>query len=116
MFSFHVAPSAPPSLVRVSVESSTSISVMWGPVSCLSRNGEITGYSLRYREIGSLTEGAVQVISGNVTGGMMVTSGLISDRVYTVEVAAVTSAGTGVYSHPLIFETFNNGELDRAPL
>ena len=32
-------------------------------------------------------------------------SGLTKETVYTFEVAAVTSAGTGVYSHPLTIET-----------
>ena len=32
-------------------------------------------------------------------------SGLTKETVYTVEVAAVTSAGIGVYSHPQTIET-----------
>ena len=35
-------------------------------------------------------------------------SGLTKETVYTVEVAAVTSAGTGVYSHPLTIETLDS--------
>ena len=76
----------------------------WGAVACLNRNGKITGYSVRYREIGG---GGIyiQMVSGNLTGGMTIISGLMRETVYTVEVAAVTSAGTGVYSHPLTFGT-----------
>ena len=35
-------------------------------------------------------------------------SGLTKGTVYTVEVAAETSGGTGVYSEPLIIETPNS--------
>ena len=98
------APSAPPSSVRVSVESSTAITVQWGPVqSCVQQNGAITGYSVRYGEVGT-SEGKrrVEVASGN---SMTTVSGLTKETVYTVEVAAETSGGTGVYSEPLTIET-----------
>ncbi|CAI8006558.1 Neogenin, partial [Geodia barretti] len=42
------APSAPPTDVRVLVNSSTSITVQWGPVECRHQNGEVTGYWVRY--------------------------------------------------------------------
>ena len=77
----------------------------WGPVACLNRNGEIIGYSVRYWEIGSGSGATVQLVPGNITGGMTVISGLMKERVHTVELATVTSAGTGVYSHPLTFGT-----------
>ena len=76
----------------------------WGAVACLNRNGKITGYSVRYREIGG-GGSYIQMVSGNFTGGMTIISGLARETVYTVEVAAVTSAGTGVYSRPLTFGT-----------
>ena len=76
----------------------------WGAVACLNRNGEITGYSVRYREIGSGGT-YIQMVSGNFTGGMTIISGLARETVYTVEVAAVTSASTGVYSRPLTLGT-----------
>ena len=36
---------------------------------------------------------------------MTIISGLTKETVYTVEVAAETSAGTGVYSRPLTIQT-----------
>ena len=85
------------------MESSTAISVQWGPVvPCADQNGPITGYSVRY---GEMESGSTQnkTVSGN---SMMTTiSGLTKETVYTVEVAAETSAGTGVYSLPLIIQT-----------
>ena len=94
-----IVPSAPPSSVTLSVSSLTSITVQWGSVECRHRNGEITGYIVRYGEEGS-SEGdrSVQMVSGGSSGGMTTISGLRKQRVYTVEVAAVNSAGIGKYN------------------
>ena len=58
---------------------------------------------MRYGEEGT-SEGdrTVKIVSGVL---VTIISGLTKETVYTVEVAAVTSAGTGVYSHPLTIET-----------
>ena len=103
LFLTHTAPSAPPSSVRVSVESSTAISVQWGPVEpCADQNGPITGYSVRYGEMGS---GSTQTETVSGDSRMTTISGLTKETVYTVEVAAETRAGTGVYSLPLTIQT-----------
>ena len=98
------APSAPPSSVGVLVNSSTAISVQWGPVEpCADQNGPITGYSVRYGEMGS---GSTQTKTVSGEDSRMTTiSELTKGTVYTVEVAAETSAGTGVYSLPLTIQT-----------
>ena len=98
------APSAPPSSVRVSMESSTAITVQWGPVEpCDQQNGAITGYSVRYGEVGtSVGERRVEIASGNSSSTV---SGLTKKTVYTFEMAAETSAGIGIYSEPLTIET-----------
>ena len=60
---------------------------------------------MRYGELGS-SEPSAEKVSGDSSGGMITISGeLVIRTKYTVEVAAETSAGTGVYSDPLIFET-----------
>ena len=86
------------------MESSTAITVQWGPVEpCDQQNGAITGYSVRYGEVGtSEEERRVEMASGD---SMSTVSGLTKETVYTVEVAAETSGGTGVYSEPLTIET-----------
>ena len=97
------APSAPPSSVRVSVESSTAISVQWGPVEpCADRNGPITGYSVRYGVMGS---GRTQNKTVSGDSRMTTISELTNETVHKVEVAAETRAGTGVYSLPLTIQT-----------
>ena len=42
------APSAPPNGVSVTVVNSTAVTVQWGMVPCIHRNGDITGYSVQY--------------------------------------------------------------------
>ena len=86
------------------MESFTAITVQWGPVEpCDQQNGAITGYLVRYGEVGtSEGERRVEIVSGN---SMITVSGLTKETVYTVEVAAETSGGTGVYSEPLTIET-----------
>ena len=106
LFLYTTVPSAPPTFVKLTVNSSTSVNVTWGePADCRDWNGEITGYSVRYGEEGS-GEGdrTVQMTSEIAT----TISGLNKETVYNVEMAAVTSAGTGVYSHPLTIETPNS--------
>ena len=99
------APSAPPSSVRVSVESSTAINVQWGPVDpCIHKNGAITGYSVRYGEVGA-SEGERNVKMATEDQMTILLCGLTKETVYTVEVAAETSAGTGVYSDPITIQT-----------
>ena len=86
------------------MESSTAITVQPGPVEpCHQQNGAITDYSVRYGEVGtSVEERRVEMASG---ASMIRVSGLTKETVYTVEVAAETSGGTGVYSEPLTIET-----------
>ena len=86
------------------MESSTAISVQWGPVEpCADQNGPITGYSVRYGEMGSGST-QTEAVSGE-DSRMTTISELTKERVYTVEVAAETRAGTGVYSLPLTIQT-----------
>ena len=101
------APSAPPTAVSTSDVTSSSITVQWGAVDCIHRNGDITGYSVRYGVQGS---GSTQTesVSGDTTTEATI-SGLASGTNYDIQVAAVNSAGTGVYSDPLTVLT--SGEL-----
>ena len=96
---------------------STSVTVQWGRVDCMHENGEITHYSVRYREVGisrdnrggsELNEEEYQLtetVSGDSSGGITTISGLTKERLYTVEVAAHNTAGTGAYSKPKHFQT-----------
>ena len=97
---FAAGPSASPSGVTAD-GMSTSISVQWGPVEpCADQNGPITGYSVRYGEMGS---GSTQ--DKTATANEAVISGLETSTNYTVEVAAENSVGRGDYSEPIIVTT-----------
>ena len=103
MFTVAIAvPSAAPTSVRVSEVTSSSITVQWGAVDCIHHNGNITGYSVRYGVQGSGTQ-TVSVSGSEAT--MTTISGLMASTTYSIEVAAVNNAGTGVYSDPLTAET-----------
>ena len=95
---FIAGPSAPPNGVSADA-TSTAISVQWGSVPCIHQNGQITGYSVRYGVMGSNTE------TMNAAGNVAMISGLETSTNYSVEVAAVNSAGVGEYSDPIIVPT-----------
>ena len=99
MVSCPPVPSAPPTSVNIIEVTSSSITVQWGAVDCIHRNGDITGYSVRYGVPGRFEgDEIVLMVSGDSNGGMHVISGLRASTTYTIEVAAVNSAGTGEYS------------------
>ena len=95
------APSGPPTSVRAT-STSTSITVQWGAVDCIHRNGDITGYSVQYGVVGSGSTQAMSVSGGSVTEATI--SSLMSSTTYSIQVAAVNSASIGVYSDLLIVQ------------
>jgi hypothetical protein len=70
-------------------------------VSCLDRNGEITGYRAQAVRNG-MVEGTASV-SGGATQATI--SGLSPSTLYSVQVAAVNGAGTGPYSSGVYVRT-----------
>ena len=100
------APSAPPTSVNIIDVTSSSITVQWGAVDCIHHNGDITGYSVQYGVQGRFEgDETVLMVSGDSSGGMHVISGLRIFTTYTIEVAAVNSAGTGEYSDTITEQT-----------
>ena len=100
----HTAPSAAPTSVRESGVTSSNITVQWGAVDCIHRNGDITGYSVQYGVQGS---GSTQTrdVSGGDTRQTTIPD-LNPSTTYSIQVTAVNSAGIGVYSDPpVIIET-----------
>ena len=92
------APSAAPTNVDISEVTSSSITVQWGTVPCIHRNGDITGYSVQYGVVGSESTQTMPV-SGATEASI---TDLVESTTYTIEVAAVNSGGIGVYSEPLM--------------
>ncbi len=97
------APTAPPTSLSSSDVAFSSITVQWGAVDCIHRNGDITGYSVRYGVQGSGSTQTVSVSGGATTEATV--SGLESTTNYSIEVAAVNNAGTGEYSSPITAQT-----------
>ena len=93
------APSGPPTSVRAT-STSTNITVQWGTVDCIHRNGDITGYSVQYGVVGS---GNTETMS--ISGGSVTITRLMLSTTYSIQVAAVNSAGIGNYSDLLIAQT-----------
>ena len=100
---FLAAPSSPPTQVSATEVTYSSITLQWGPVDCVHRNGDITGYSLRYGIKESGNTQTVSVSGEITTEGTL--NGLVYATIYSIEVAAVNSAGIGDYSVPIIFAT-----------
>ena len=73
---------------------SSTITVQWGSVPCIHQNGNITGYSVQYEVSGS---GNTQTV--NVNGAEATLSNLTASTAYSVQVAAVNDADTGVFSN-----------------
>ena len=93
--------------MSVSEVTSSSITVQWGAVNCSHRNGDITGYSVRY---GVQESGSTQTVSVSGGGAMQTTiSGLTASTQYSIEVSAVNDAGTGDYSPVIMKETAQPG-------
>ena len=97
----HAVPSAPPDPVRLSVVTSTAITVQWEMVPCVHRNGDITGYLVQY--IGGGATDSKSVTGDDAT--MTTFEGLMPSTTYSIVIAAVNDAGTGDYSNSMIIET-----------
>ena len=85
------APSAGPSSVSVVGVTSSTITVMWGSVPCIHQNGDITGYSVQYRAVGSDNKESVETSETEIT-----LSSLMPETEYEISVAALNTEGIGV--------------------
>ena len=97
------APSAAPNAVMVTMTTDTTITLQWGEVDCTDHNGEITGYSVTYGVEGSDSPQTMDVPGDDVTETTI--QNLMSSTTYSIEVAAVNSAGTGPYGDSITAET-----------
>ena len=89
--------------MSVSVVSCTRFTVRWTSVNCLHQNGIIIGFRVEYWK--ERSDHRFMNVSGDFTGGAYTISGLSISTMYSVRVAAETSAGIGVYSEAVTFTT-----------
>ena len=96
------APSGPPTSVSAT-STSTTITIQWEAVPCIHHNGDITGYSVQYAVVENGNTWTMSVSGSSITEATI--SSLMSSTTYFIQVAAVNSAGTGVYSDNCIVHT-----------
>ena len=88
-------PSAPPGGITAFNVAPTSFSVQWENVPCIQRNGEITGYSVRYGVLGNGGMETPTMVGSDIL--MTNLTGLVPDTSQLVQVAGVNGQGVGVY-------------------
>ena len=96
-------PSAAPTSVKVSAVTFINFTVRWGGVKCAHRNGDITGYTVVIKEELGLMRMLRQDTSSNVYEETF-TERKVSTN-YSIRVAAINSAGVGVYSDAIYVKT-----------
>ena len=104
MFVHHItlssAPSAGPDNIIPYDVVPRSFSVQWGMVRCIHRNGDITGYSVRYGEVESGIIDTPSMENADIFNTSF--SGVMPDTRYSVEVAGVNSNRVGVYQSIIV--------------
>ena len=83
--------------MSISEITSSNITVKWGAVDCVHQNGDIAGYLFEYGIVESESKQNMSVSGGSVTETTI--SNLTPSATYTVQVAAVNDAGTGIFSN-----------------
>ena len=101
LYTTPLVPSAPPTAVIVLEDTFTSIILQWEAVDCINRNGNTTGYSLL---IGNMEN----TLYRDSSDTRVTLSGLRPSTTYTIQVAAVNTAGIGSYSSHI--NTSTDGE------
>ena len=82
---------------------SSTITVQWGEVPCIHQNGDITGYSVQYGVMGNGNTDIMTVDGASTTEATLSNLSVFTN--YSIQVAAVNSAGTGVLSDPVFQST-----------
>ena len=99
-FPLSPVPSAPPAGLTAFNVAPTSFSVQWENVPCIQRNGDITGYSVRY---GVLGNGGMETLTMVVPDVLMTNlTGLVPETSYLVQVAGINGEGVGVYGETTV--------------
>ena len=86
----------------------TSLTVSWRPPTQRDHNGPITGYVIQYTRVGSNDMMSVSVTSG----ATHTISGLVPSVNYSVEVAAMTINGTGLFGDAVIGRSGEDSKLN----
>nr|XP_045591261.1 roundabout homolog 1-like [Procambarus clarkii] len=90
-------PAVAPGEVRVTVHEEGSVLIRWASVSAEEARGDLVGYQVTISHNGSQT-------TETVASPWLEARSLLPGRLYTVRVAAVTSAGPGPFSDPVLLD------------
>ena len=96
------APTGSPDGVSDASVTANSITVQWGEVPCIDRNGEITGYRVN-ATLSGMVVATENVNDGSAREGTV--SGLNPTTDYFVLVVAVNSVGSGPFSDGISITT-----------
>ena len=102
------APTAAPKM-SWTFATSYSITLLWETVPCEHRNGYIMGYSIKYGVTGSFTETVMNITGADVTEATIFN--LMLSTNYSIQIAAVNNAGTGVFSSATIIKTVEQSKF-----
>ena len=94
-FTLCPAPSGAPASLTLGPVTANSVTLQWGAVPCLHRNGEITGYTVIARNSDGIAERSANI---NAAARQAVISGLTPSTQYTLSLAAVNGAGVGPFT------------------
>ena len=93
-----VVPGGPPHDITLMDTDPVMLSVSYRPPGTSLRNGDVTGYVIRYTKVGSGVSKNITVDGGLRTS---VIPEVMAFTSYSVEVAAVNVNGTGPFSDPM---------------
>ncbi|XP_053642580.2 roundabout homolog 2 isoform X1 [Cherax quadricarinatus] len=94
-------PASAPSNVRVTVHEDGSVLIKWSSMSAEEARGRLLGYQVILSHNGSQT-------TETVISPWLEARGLLPGRLYTVRVAALTGAGPGPFSDPILLDAGPN--------
>ena len=88
---FSAVPSAAPANFSFVSETPTNVTVTWEPVLCMYRNGLITDYVIRYKELNTGLVSNKTIAGDNMR--MFEITGLKQATQYEIKIAALNSVG-----------------------
>uniref|UniRef100_A0A182J115 Neogenin n=1 Tax=Anopheles atroparvus TaxID=41427 RepID=A0A182J115_ANOAO len=106
---YSATPAEPPANVTLETTSSTSITIRWEPPALEDRNGQITGYKIKYRK----NKKALQVETTPANVRHYILKDLEKMSAYQVKISAMTVNGTGPFTEWHHIETYEN-DLDES--
>ena len=102
-------PSSPPQMVMVASVDPASLNVSWQPPPPIDHNGPLTGYVIQYTMDGSSNAMTVNVTDETTRDIILRLAAFVR---YSVMVAAVNSAGPGIFSDDMTVRSGEDGKLN----